>query len=277
MTHVRSASGSNGGSEAFRSLACTPIDDFGLLLAVAIAPGKFTDDHLHDLELLSAFAEASLRRYYRTATRPQNGELLEEVASILSHDVKSPLAIAEGNLELERESNDSTYLETTTSALERLETMLDDLVTLARTGDRVDPSDAIDLQAIAEQSWELVETNGATLSIQDSATFQGDESRLRHVFENLFRNAVNHAGPTVSIRVGVLSDGEGIFIEDDGPGVPEDRRNRVFEYGHSSTVDQPGFGLSIVQRIVEAHGWAIRLTESQLGGARFEITGMRFE
>jgi signal transduction histidine kinase len=72
--------------------------------------------------------------------------------------------------------------------------------------------------------------------------------------------------------VGTLGDGEGegFVVADDGPGVPADARDRVFEYGYSTARDGTGFGLSIVEQIVEAHGWSIRLADGD-GGARFEV------
>jgi signal transduction histidine kinase len=74
------------------------------------------------------------------------------------------------------------------------------------------------------------------------------------------------------VTVGDL-DG-GFYVEDDGPGVPEDDRESVFTAGYSTADDGTGFGLSIVKQVTDAHGWSIALTESGAGGARFEITGV---
>jgi len=78
----------------------------------------------------------------------------------------------------------------------------------------------------------------------------------------------------VMVTVGVLTDG--FYVEDDGPGIPPDRRDRVFDSGYTSAEDGTGLGLNIVERIVEAHGWEIAVTEGHDGGARFEITGVEF-
>ena len=75
------------------------------------------------------------------------------------------------------------------------------------------------------------------------------------------------AGAT-TVRVGTYD--AGIFVEDDGTGIGPEQRDTVFEYG-MSTADSSGFGLAIVRTVVEAHGWEITLTESDSGGARFEI------
>ncbi|WP_309221729.1 HAMP domain-containing sensor histidine kinase [Halorussus sp. MSC15.2] len=76
----------------------------------------------------------------------------------------------------------------------------------------------------------------------------------------------------MTVRVGSL-DG-GFYVEDDGPGIPEDERGRVFERGYTTTADGTGVGLAVVGDIAERHGWEVRTTESEDGGARFEIRGV---
>jgi signal transduction histidine kinase len=90
------------------------------------------------------------------------------------------------------------------------------------------------------------------------------------VFENLFRNAVEHGGEDVTVRVGRAGE-DCIYVEDDGPGIPADDRDAVFEPGHTSATGGTGFGLTIIKRIAEAHGWEITVTDGRDGGARFEF------
>ena len=101
-----------------------------------------------------------------------------------------------------------------------------------------------------------------------------DESRLQQLFENLFRNAVEHAGPDVRVTVGATTDG--LYVADTGPGIPPSKRERVFETGYTTEGKGTGFGLSIVQQIAAGHGWEIQVTEADGGGARFDITGIEF-
>jgi signal transduction histidine kinase len=63
-------------------------------------------------------------------------------------------------------------------------------------------------------------------------------------------------------------------VADDGPGIPPERRDLVFEHGFTDSPDGTGFGLAIVRSIVEAHGWTVSVTESETGGARFEVRGV---
>ena len=125
---------------------------------------------------------------------------------------------------------------------------------------------------MVESSWDNVETGEATLVTDNDATVTADRSRLQQLLENLFGNAIEHAGEDVMITVGMFDDG--FFVSDDGTGIPESERDDVFEPGYSGSEGGTGFGLSIVERVADAHGWEIHVTESTDGGARFEITGV---
>ena len=76
----------------------------------------------------------------------------------------------------------------------------------------------------------------------------------------------------MTVTVGDLPDG--FYIEDDGPGIPQADREEVFAAGYSTASAGTGFGLSIVNRVAQAHGWDVRVTDGSDGGARFEITGV---
>lgn len=101
-----------------------------------------------------------------------------------------------------------------------------------------------------------------------------DESRLQQLLENLISNAIEHSGDDVTVTVGELDDG--FYVEDNGVGIPETGRESVFEPGYSTTQDGTGFGLHIVDQVVEAHGWDIQVTTGPQGGARFEITNVEY-
>jgi len=117
-----------------------------------------------------------------------------------------------------------------------------------------------------------VDTGRATLEIDTSRGVEADQSRLRQLLENLCHNAVEHGGEDVTVSVGTVDDG--FYVADTGPGIPESDRKKVFESGYSTGEDGTGFGLRIVEEVVDAHGWDIRVTDSDQGGARFEITGV---
>ena len=204
----------------------------------------------------------------------RKNDRLDAFASVVSHDLRNPLNVAQGRLALARDACDSDHLDTVGDAHDRMESLVDDLLTLSRQGKPVGETEPVDLGGLAERCWGIVSTTGAALRVGIDRQVRADPSRLRQVFENLYRNSVEHAEPGVTITVGELPDG--VYIEDDGPGIPEDERADVFEMGYSTTDEGTGFGLSIVREVVEAHGWEIGVTESGEGGARFEITGVTF-
>ncbi len=120
--------------------------------------------------------------------------------------------------------------------------------------------------------WQNVEMADATLHIETDQWIRADPSRLKQFLENLIGNAIEHGGEEATVTVGELADG--FYIADDGPHIPEEERERVFETGYSTDDDGTGFGLNIVQEIATAHGWEVSVTDSEGGGARFEITSV---
>jgi len=264
----------------FGSLMVYPIGDHGVVLLAATILEAFTETEEILLDLLATALETACDRLDRErALRRQRDELerknerLEEFASVVSHDLRSPLHVAGGHLELARTETDATdHLDAAATALDRMEKLINDLLTLAQEGEKVAEAESVVVADVAGTSWQTVATEKATLETDVSRRIQADRGRLRQLFANLFRNAVEHGGSEVTIRVGV-TDG-GFYVADTGRGIPESNREKIFEAGYSSSENGTGFGLRIVEQVVEAHGWEITVTESEQGGARFEITGI---
>ena len=202
-------------------------------------------------------------------------EQLDEFASVVSHDLRSPLNVAQGRAELLTIDCDSEHLTPIIESLDRMEEIITDTLILAREGQVVSDPELIGLTNIVGACWKNVRTAEAAIEIEDEVTITGDRSQLQHVFENLFRNAVEHGGEDVTVRVGRI-DGHGIYVEDSGPGIPANARDAVFDPGHTSASGGTGFGLTIVRRIAEAHGWQVAVVDGTDGGARFEFTDITF-
>ncbi|MFB6180191.1 MAG: histidine kinase N-terminal 7TM domain-containing protein [Halorientalis sp.] len=200
----------------------------------------------------------------------RQNDQLEQFASVVSHDLRNPLNVASAKLELGRLEDDDQELAEAADALDRIDAIIDDVLTLAREGKQVEERTRCSLQSLANRAWRTVETPDATLGLTGDRELVSDEQRLLRVFENLFRNALEHGCKDATVTVGP-TDG-GFFVADDGPGIPADQQDDVFEDGFTTNDDGTGFGLSIVESIVEAHGWEIAVTESESGGARFDVT-----
>ena len=280
-----------------RSLMVLPIDEHGTMSVGETEPGVFDGTDEHFARILATAAETALnaaartgRLHERSAELERQNDRLAEFASVVSHDLRNPLNVAQGRVELAREECDSEHLDAAAGAHERMSTLIGDLLALAREGERVSETEPVRLSTVFESCWETVETADATLAVEEDLWHRADESRLRQFVENLVRNAVEHGGDDVSITVGALESGEGdggdggagaegpdevgFFVEDDGPGIPVGERDEVFRAGYSTSKGGTGFGLRIVEQVATAHGWAIRVTEGRDGGARFEVTGI---
>ena len=254
------------------------LDDHGVLTMGSTSADDVTDADVFLARVLAANAETALDRAERERQlRERERELtrqnerLDEFASLLAHDVRNPLNVAMGHLDLAGRECESTHIERVATAHDRIGALVEDVLALAREGGRIEEPTPVDLGRSARRAWENVETGGATLETTCSRAVFGAECRLERLFENLFRNAIEHGGERVTVRVDDLPGG--FSVADDGPGVPEEVRGELFEPGVTASPTGTGFGLAIVEEIAEAHGWSVTLAEGG-SGARFEFDGV---
>ncbi len=264
-------------------------------------------------------------RQARTAELKAKNTRLEKFARVISHDIRNPLQVADGQLTLAQSKCESPHLDRAQEALGRMETLIDELLTLAREGKVVTEREPVAVDELVQRCWSNVETGDARLDCTTETVVQADPGRLQEVFENLFRNAAEHGsasppsqarqdsvehgstsnrtqsddaiehgaprerdsaapdqrsaesgggdsesgGDPLTIAVGATETG--LYVADDGQGIPAGDRTQIFESGYSTADGGTGYGLNIVREIVEAHGWTIDASESATGGARFDI------
>ena len=271
----------------FRAALTVPIGDHGVFQAVSRAVGAFDESDLELTELLAAHAREALSRLEReqelrarTRELRREKERSEVFASAVSHDLRNPLNVATGHLGMaRRDREDDDHLAAVADALDRMEAITEDVLTIAREGATVESPEPVVLASLVDDCWDNVDTTDATLQVRlpEGFTIGADPRRLRHVIENLFRNAMEHAGPQPTIELGTLTDTEGFYVADDGPGIDPGSREEVFQPGYSTAANGTGFGLAIVGEMAGAHGWEASATESADGGARFEFTGVDTE
>jgi PAS domain S-box-containing protein len=293
------------------TLMILPLGEYGTVTVGSTVAGAFDEGDAYLARILATTAEAALSRTEREDELERTNERLEEFASIVSHDLRNPLGVAQGRLELAREECDSPHLEAVAGAHDRMQALIDDLLAVAREGTAAIDPEPVDLDEAARACWETVDTAAATLVVDTDRTVRADRSGLQQVLENLVRNSVEHGGATrrtasadgsdagtaeanhgtgrraadagdpddgapadggVTITVGDLADG--FYVEDDGSGIPTAERGQVFEAGYSNSAGGTGFGLAIVDGIADAHGWEVSVAGSAAGGARFEFTGV---
>ena len=249
-------------------------------------------------------------------------ERLDRFVSGVSHDLRSPLNVAQGRLQMARDDAESEHLDVAATAVDRTVELIADLLTLAKQGEKPRELESVGLRETVEECWATVATGDATLVVESDRRVLADPSRLKQLLENLIGNsvehgrsrdgdavsrddensvsefsnhstgsraepgdAVAHGGDDVTVTVGAVTPmytttradtslPTGFYVADDGPGIPEAERDRVFEVGYTTDAAGTGFGLNIVREVAAAHGWEVRVTESAAGGARFEVTGV---
>jgi signal transduction histidine kinase len=258
-----------------------PHGDNTLTLEISVSRLVQNDQLIGELCILRDITE---RKEYEqeleeltTRLERKNAEL-ERLVSIMSHDIGNPLHVIQGHVELAREDDEiEPHLDRIESSAGRIEAIMNDTLTLTR-GAAPTTIDQIKITTVAERAWMHVDTGTATLEIACKGSIKADPKRLEQLFENVFRNAIEHGGSVTAVRIGMVSnsdgDTHGFFIADDGVGVPPDERETILEDGYTTSDDGTGLGLSIISEIIDAHGWQLRVTESETGGARFEITGV---
>lgn len=228
------------------------------------------DDGGEVSQLLAIVTDVTDRVEHEADLRRQ-ADRLDEFAGVLSHDLRSPLTVAQYRLERAQETMDPDELAYVAVAHERITELIENVLSLARHGRQVDEPRPVVLGEVLMAAWQMCDTAEADLSVKQLPVVQGDESRLQELFENVFRNAIEHAGPGATVSIGSLAGVPGFYIEDDGPGIPPEKRGKVLETGFTTREEGTGFGLAIVRQVAEAHGWDVRVTESTSGGARFEF------
>ncbi|MCU4973169.1 PAS domain-containing sensor histidine kinase [Halobacteria archaeon AArc-m2/3/4] len=222
---------------------------------------------------------------------------VQQFVSIIAHDLRNPLTIAKEYLDTARSNGAPSLLDVVDEELERMERIVANTLSTTQV-DLVDQETGfVSLAAVTESVWEDLPTELAELTIARDLQIRADEQQLRLLFENLFRNSLEHAstrrvrpgdgsegGQIVHVEVGSLTgpstddrdDGDvsGFYVTDDGPGIPKNRRENVFEAGYTTDPEKTGLGLAIVRAVAIAHRWTCVVAESDREGARFEFTGI---
>jgi signal transduction histidine kinase/CheY-like chemotaxis protein len=322
------------------SVLYLPLSDHGTLSVGSVEPGGFDDADVELAQVLAANAsvaldlvdrEAELRE--RTAQLARQNDRLEEFAGAVSHDLRGPLSAASGHLSLAMEDASPAVrdrLEHVERALRRMETLTDEVLTLAREGRTVDDPQPVAIGEVARAAWGTIADESAAdvaFEVAAAPTVTGDAERLRTVMENLFRNALDHGEDVTRVEVGPLPAGTGreadgpdgdpgvggrdartpnagrddgvrgdggssgddragvdagavgdagggpagFYVADDGSGFDFEEPRRALERGVTTADRGTGYGLAIVDEIVDAHGWSLALCRSADGGARIEV------
>lgn len=210
---------------------------------------------------------------------------VDQFASYLRHDLRTPLQVAYGALELARDGDDEA-LDKIERAHERMAEVVEALSGLSARGTSTShlPDEAYDavglglksiyLASLIEDLWTVYgrPESELVLDLPADAVVVAPPATARPLFENLLKNAVEHAGPDVTVRVGT-TDGRTLFVEDDGPGLPDGLAAALSDHDDADVDDLAGTGLPLVLAAARELGWTVDAGESDGGGTRIELRG----
>ena len=281
-----------------------------LLLLVGITTWRVTGRALAPVDAIRAEVDAiSAAELGRRVPAPQGHDEIARLAATMnrmldrleiaqsrqrrfvsdaSHELRSPLASIRQHAEVALSHPDRTstgqLAELVLTEGNRVQQLVEDLLLLARVDEgtlalRRQPVDVDDFVfEAAARAREATSLRVDTTAVSAGRVL-GDEGQLQRVVRNLVDNAVRHAKTAIALSLGV--DGSGLVhlrVDDDGTGIPEEERRRVFERfvrldeARSRDVGGSGLGLAIVAEVVAAHGGTVTIADSPLGGARLEVT-----
>ncbi len=212
-----------------------------------------------------------------------SAERQRQFVSDASHELRSPIASIRTQLEVAAAHPVGTdWVDVAGGVLEeshRMERLVDDLLALARADEGVvrRRTEVVDLGEVVLSELERVEGLQIDSSGVSAHRVSGDALALRRVVRNLLDNAARHATATVAVRVSAAGEFVVVEVEDDGSGIDESDRERIFERfarlqeGRARDAGGTGLGLAVVREIVAAHGGTVRVADGTMGGALFEV------
>ncbi|MFW5924414.1 MAG: ATP-binding protein [archaeon] len=196
---------------------------------------------------------------------------LETLLEVLTHDLRNPLNLIDGYVELlAAELDESEEIETIQEATTRITEITEATLTYAKSGS-MSTVEPVSVARVAREVWQAEAPAAATLRVQGDTTIVVDRNLLEQFFENLFRNVLDHAGPDCTVTVEGLPDG--FSIVEDGPRMPREVREKAM-IGDFSTRGTDDVTLAIVQAVVAAHDGTLTISDADGGGVRFEIHNM---
>ena len=204
----------------------------------------------------------------------------ERFVADAAHELRSPITGVRAAIEVEAAGGDRPLLTQSLAELDRAGRLVDDLLVLARRQGDAAPSGEVDLDDVVRTALAAFTVRHPDVDIERSiepARVRGDDDGLARVVANLLDNAARYGDGRIVVRLEVEDDSVRFVVGDDGSGIPESERGRVFERfarldeSRARATGGSGLGLAIVREIVVAHGGTVSVGSSTLGGAELTV------
>jgi len=272
-----------------------PDEDYRRWVSVHAEP---TRDEDGAIEHVAGFTRDVTRRKKRERALEEykdelerSNQSLKEFAYIASHDLQEPLRMVSSYVDLlEQEYGDrlddeaEEYMTYATEGAQRMKEMINSLLEYSRVHSEAGATEPVDAGAVFEDARQnlelLIEERDATVLAEDLPTVEADPDQLGQVFQNLVKNAIEHADegdpPRVEVSATAGEDVHEFAVADDGPGIEAGQEENIFEIfskgSRREDGEGTGIGLAITKRIVERHGGDIWVESTEGEGATFRFS-----
>jgi PAS domain S-box-containing protein len=209
-----------------------------------------------------AFSDITEEKHNSDLLQRQKDEL-SELGHMMSHDLGNKMYNISALIEIYKMTKDEEILDRISASTMRAGDLLKLSAELAEEGLVIHEKTDVDLDAILKNIAENAIPDSVAIELMDLPIVSGNERRIEQIFHNVILNAIEHGNSNrISIRFQKVEGRESISIANNGTPIPENIRPKVFTRGFSTVKERKGLGLSIVKKLVEAHGWSITLKDS---------------
>jgi len=240
----------------------------GTIMSILIAVTSLPDSNT----FLASVVDISERSKLMDTLTKQKKELSDFV-HLMGHDIRNSLSSIEGYSDLLNESEEQKemILERINNQTEYLRKLLNRSIELAEAGQVVEKSEKVNLNALVETIGNVTVPENIKLIHDPLVAVKADEEKLSQIIKNLFENAVIHGKPTkIFVRSLLLDDNVALRIGNDGTRIDPENVKKAFESTFTTKEKESIHGLTIVKKLIDAHGWKIKLLDNQ-DEACFEI------
>lgn len=243
-----------------------PIGKYGVINIGSTSVGEFDYMEVDLLDSWSNIINEILHRIELQNNLSKEKKRLERTLSFVNHDLVNPLSVAKGYASRCAEEYNDEKIHKIQSSINRMEEIIDNIKHIASNDDLDEQKiKEVNISDLVSECSSNIDSDNAQINNNIDMFVKADRSKLRHLFENIFKNAIEHSGVSnTKITVGEFENG--FYISDNGKGIKQDT-DQIFEFGKSK--NGSGIGLNICRRIANMHGWEIEANNDN--GAVFKL------
>jgi len=224
--------------------------------------------------------ERYIKRLEEEKIRMQGYERLYRVSADLAHELRNPLTSISASIQFMKEGKSgSDYIDMLETETRRITMLINDFLLFSRPSDA--PREDVDMEEILRGLCSVTDTGKTiTVNVHDNAVITANRTFMEAALNNIIKNAAEAAHSMVRVSLGRSNELCEVYIEDDGPGLDDEMRDKIFEPFFTTKTTGTGLGLAISYRVVNSFGGNILVDKSSLGGVRFTVilpcnTGIR--